>query len=569
MAGLSAAVLVGAMLAAFSSAAPALAQSTSSTTLTPESSSIVLGAGNTEGAVVGGNATSGSPTGTVTFYDCGATAEPEPCTSTINQVGSPVGLTAGADDSSSASSISFTPTSTGSWCFAGYYSGDSNYSSSSDTTTDDCFDVTAGGSSTVTTPDSWSTSLASGSAMKASEQDPDMSLCRFPTNAYTDYSTGTQATDNLIQTDPVSDPTPRSQCASGSPAHPYVISDAIGEGAPLPGTNWVGPNAGMTSGPTAARCPAGNTPSGHESCNFYVYDATFSVPSSLSGCPGLQLNGSMMADNQAGAFLNGSYIASQPGAADDWDGENPPPSNLQDPAFSFSASSGFVAGLNTLDFVVWDSTYPDTGLDYQVTVSESGCAVANGLIGSSFDDSASVTGNAAGGSPTGTVTFYECGPYASPEPCTSQSDEVGDPVTVTAGSNDTSGAASASFTPTSTGYWCFAGYYSGDSNYSPSSDTNTDECVDVTGPLTIVTLSPLPGGTKGVHYGYALVASGGTPQYKWSLVDGSLPPGITLNSSGNLSGIPTRNGTFNFKVKVKDSSTPKEKVTKTFSLTIT
>jgi hypothetical protein len=39
-----------------------------------------------------------------------------------------------------------------------------------------------------------------------------------------------------------------------------------------------------------------------------------------------------------------------------------------------------------------------------------------------------------------------------------------------------------SFTPSSAGYWCFAGYYSGDSNYEPSSDTSTDECFDVTGP---------------------------------------------------------------------------------------
>ena len=111
------------------------------TATTPASSSIGLGDDNSDSAVVSGNTTYGSPTGTVTFYECGPTAGPEPCTSQANQVGGPVGVTAGANDTSIASSVSFTPSSTGYWCFAGYYSGDSNYAVSSDTTTDECFDV--------------------------------------------------------------------------------------------------------------------------------------------------------------------------------------------------------------------------------------------------------------------------------------------------------------------------------------------------------------------------------------------------------------------------------------------
>ena len=48
-------------------------------------------------------------------------------------------------------SAAFTPTSTGYWCFAAVYSGDSNYTGSSDETVYECFDVTAGGSKLVTT----------------------------------------------------------------------------------------------------------------------------------------------------------------------------------------------------------------------------------------------------------------------------------------------------------------------------------------------------------------------------------------------------------------------------------
>jgi alpha-tubulin suppressor-like RCC1 family protein len=113
----------------------------SSTTTTPASSSIGIGYSNNESAVVSGNSIRGNPTGTVTFYECGPTASPESCTSKANQVGSPTTVTAGANDTSSASSVSFTASSTGYWCFASYYSGDSNYAPSSDTTTDECFAV--------------------------------------------------------------------------------------------------------------------------------------------------------------------------------------------------------------------------------------------------------------------------------------------------------------------------------------------------------------------------------------------------------------------------------------------
>jgi hypothetical protein len=63
-------------------------------------------------------------------------------------------------------------------------------------------------------------------------------------------------------------------------------------------------------------------------------------------------------------------------------------------------------------------------------------------------------------------------------------------VTVTTGAGDTSTASSASFTPTSGGYWCFAAQYSGDSNYGASADTTTDECFDVTPATSSTTTAP-------------------------------------------------------------------------------
>ena len=129
-----------------------VAGAASATTSTPTSSSIVLGNGNTDGAVVTGNSDGGSPTGTVTFYECGPTPTAQSCTSQANQIGSAVGVTAGAGNTSSATSPTFTPDSTGYYCFGAYYSGDSNYSASSDTSTDECFDVTSAQTLTSSAP---------------------------------------------------------------------------------------------------------------------------------------------------------------------------------------------------------------------------------------------------------------------------------------------------------------------------------------------------------------------------------------------------------------------------------
>ena len=318
----------------------------SSTATAPVSPSITLGQSDSAGAIVTGNAAAGSPTGTVTFYECGPTPVATPCTSTANPVGADVTVTPGAHNKSSAASVSFTPTSTGFWCFANSYSGDSNYSASADVTADGCFDVTAAKTTTV--------------------------------------ATLTNTTISLGQTDA---------------------------------------------------------------------------------------------------------------------------------------------------------------------------------------DSVTVTGNSAGGSPTGTVTFYRCGPASVPAKCTSKSHKVGGPIDLTAVPSDASIATSAAFKPTAVGYWCFAAYYSGDTNYRASSTTASTQCVNVTGPPSIITTS-LPKGTKGVAYSYTLAARGGVKPYAWGKT-GSLPFGVRLDSStGVISGTPTTSGSYTVTFKVTDSSTPRETATKVLTLVI-
>lgn len=64
--------------------------------------------------------------------------------------------------------------------------------------------------------------------------------------------------------------------------------------------------------------------------------------------------------------------------------------------------------------------------------------------------------------------------------------------------------------------------------------------------------------TNNEAYSLQLLAVNGTGTVSWKISAGTLPPGITLDSSkGTLSGTPTQNGTFSFTVQATDSaSTP-------------
>jgi Putative Ig domain len=70
--------------------------------------------------------------------------------------------------------------------------------------------------------------------------------------------------------------------------------------------------------------------------------------------------------------------------------------------------------------------------------------------------------------------------------------------------------------------------------------------------------------TLSASYSFQLTANGGGTQ-TWSVVEGSLPSGLQLSSSGLISGTPTATGDFTFKVRVTDGS---RSATQTYSLTV-
>src|SRR5262249_21655483 len=73
-------------------------------------------------------------------------------------------------------------------------------------------------------------------------------------------------------------------------------------------------------------------------------------------------------------------------------------------------------------------------------------------------------------------------------------------------------------------------------------------------PLVVTTPSNccLPG-TVGTFYQVHFFADGGVQPWSWSLVAGQVPPGLTLDPSGLLSGTPTVAGAFTFTVMVTDN----------------
>jgi hypothetical protein len=84
-----------------------------------------------------------------------------------------------------------------------------------------------------------------------------------------------------------------------------------------------------------------------------------------------------------------------------------------------------------------------------------------------------------------------------------------------------------------------------------NADGNRAQVVLVCDPITLAPVS-LPAGTTGTAYSQTLTATGGTGAYTFSVVNGTLPAGLTLAADGTLSGVPTLAGSFTFTVQATD-----------------
>jgi Putative Ig domain len=86
-------------------------------------------------------------------------------------------------------------------------------------------------------------------------------------------------------------------------------------------------------------------------------------------------------------------------------------------------------------------------------------------------------------------------------------------------------------------------------------------------PLSITTTS-LNSGQTSTAYNATLAATGGTPPYSWTVASGDLPAGLTLSTSGTISGTPMTAGIANFTVQVSDAAATPHSTIGKLSLTI-
>jgi hypothetical protein len=85
--------------------------------------------------------------------------------------------------------------------------------------------------------------------------------------------------------------------------------------------------------------------------------------------------------------------------------------------------------------------------------------------------------------------------------------------------------------------------------------------------LTITTPPALSSGAVGSAYSVTLNASGGTPPYTWSIINGALPGGLILNAStGAITGIPRASGPSSFTAQVTDGASAT--ATKLFTISV-
>ncbi|HEX8999218.1 MAG TPA: putative Ig domain-containing protein, partial [Blastocatellia bacterium] len=306
---------------------------------------------------------------------------------------------------------------------------------------------------------------------------------------------------------------PASQTVSADPgACTAAVSFApVATGLPTPtivckiGATTITSPYNFPIGTSNVICTAGNGAAPDATCGFSVTVNDTQAPT-LS-CPG---NQTITATSVAGATVN--YTA--PSASDNCGA----PSVICNPP----AGSLFSIGTTSVNCVATDAAMLTNSCGFSVIVNCPAITInpsslPYGSVGNSYNQSVSAL--------PADIYSYTVSGGALPTGLTL---------------NSATGAITG--VPASTGSYTFtitatAGSCSGSQTY--------------TIPVTISPTSPLPGGQAGVAYNYT-VSPMPADTYTFSLLSGSLPSGLTLNSiTGVLSGTPAATGNFSFTIRAQ------------------
>jgi hypothetical protein len=113
-------------------------------------------------------------------------------------------------------------------------------------------------------------------------------------------------------------------------------------------------------------------------------------------------------------------------------------------------------------------------------------------------------------------------------------------------------SGSASSVPTITGTPLAGGYTA--TVASTTGSAGHVDLVVVACPAIALSPTSLPSGTIGAAYSQTLTASGGAAPYTFAVTAGGLPGGLTLSTSGSLSGTPSTIGANTFTVTATDTN---------------
>jgi len=102
---------------------------------------------------------------------------------------------------------------------------------------------------------------------------------------------------------------------------------------------------------------------------------------------------------------------------------------------------------------------------------------------------------------------------------------------------------------------------------SPQQLASKNLSIRVAEPLEVQTQS-LHDGIVGTSYATTLTSFGGIGKPTWSVISGIIPPGLSLDPSGFIAGIPNTLGAFSFTVKVADVGSPQQEATADLSIRI-
>ena len=319
-------------------------------------------------------------------------------------------------------------------------------------------------------------------------------------------------------------------------------------GSPLP-TSYVSATqlsasvgASLIAGAGAASISVGSSGTTSNALLFTINAATPSVSSlspasATAGGPGFSL------------MVNGSGFL--PASAVEWNGSPLPTSYVSATQLSAVVGATLIASAGAASITVSSSGTTSNALVFTISAATPSVSSLSPASATAGGPGFSLMVNGSGFLPASTVEWNGAPLSTSYVGATQLSAPVGASLIASAGS--------ASVTVLNPG-----GAVSSTITFTINST--------VAGAFTITTAPLLPDGTVGVPYSQTLAATGGVSPYKsWTVIAGSLPPGITLTTpsgalTGLLSGTPPGAGQFAFTVQATDNASTS--ATEQFSMTI-